>query len=119
MDEEKIVEFEDGSFVVVSDTTEEEATPQDGMITTFASKTGTSGKSYKTDYKRQWWGFYLAMEAHLITRYTVYKDKIHIYDTDHAGTKAISPTVVDSISTSVVKNNQKTVQSKGCDRQVE
>lgn len=73
----------------------------------------TAGTNYKTDYKQQWWGIYLAMEAHLITRYTVYKDKIKIYDTDHAGTKAIYPTTVDSVSTKVVKNNQKSVQSKG------
>ncbi|WP_110112042.1 hypothetical protein [Bacillus sp. CGMCC 1.16541] len=114
MNEEKIVEFEDGSFVVISDTTEEELKPvKDGMISTMATHTGTAGKNYKTDYKQQWWGVYLAMEAHLITRYTVYKDKITIYDTDHAGTKAIFPTTVDAITTSVVSNNKKSVQSKG------
>lgn len=106
--EEKVVEFEDGSFVVISDTTEEEFVP-----VPLANHTGTAGKSYKTDYKQQWWGVYLAMEAHLITRYTVYKDKIKIYDTDHAGTKAIFPTTVDAITTSIVRNNQKSVQSKG------
>ena len=77
-----------------------------------AAYSTSSGTNWKTDDKQQWRGIYLAMEAHLITYYTVYKDEIRIYDTDHAGTKNIFPTTVDAISTSIVTTNQKTVQSK-------
>lgn len=104
--EMKIVEFEDGSFVVLSDTTIQQPS-------TRADHSGTAGESWTTDYKEEWWGIYKAMEAHLITKYTVYKDKITINDTDHAGTFANFPTTVDQISTAVVTNNSKTVQSKG------
>lgn len=113
--EEKIVEFDDGSFVVVKDTTEPVISLTNGIM---PYSTGTAGKSYKTNYEQQWWGIYLAMEAHLITYYTLNKTSINIYDTDHAGTKAIFPTTVDNVKTSIVTNKAKTVKSKGNFRKI-
>lgn len=83
--EMKIVEFEDGSFVVLRDTTTQQPSAM-------ADHTATAGENWTTDYKEEWWGVYKAMAAHLITKYTVYKDKITINDTDHAGTYANFPT---------------------------
>lgn len=105
--EQKIIEYDDGSFIVVSDTTEPQNT-----FSTFANHSGTAGESFKTDYKEEWWGIYKTVEAHLVTHYTVYKDKIKIDDVDKTGTKTGIGFSLTNEKFEPVKNNAKAVQSK-------
>jgi|GEM_PF-5226207 len=105
--EQKVIEFDDGSFIVLSDTTVPEL-----QINLFADHSGDIGDSWKTDYKEEWWGIYKTVEAHLVTRYTVYKDKITINDVDKTGTKTGVGFSLTNESFGPVKNNAKSVQSK-------
>lgn len=106
--EKKIIEFDDGSFITLSDTT----VPVSHISTFSNNHSGNSGTAWKTDYKEEWWGIYKTVEAHLVTRYTVYKDKITITDVEKTGTKTGVGFTLTNEKYEPVKNNAKSVQSK-------
>ena len=110
--EKKVIEFDDGSFIVLSDTTVPVISNSDVILAKSNDHSGSVGESWKTDYKEEWWGIYKTVEAHLVTRYTVYKDKITITDVDKTGTKTGVGFSLTNEKYEPVKNNAKSVQSK-------
>ncbi|MEI2467812.1 hypothetical protein, partial [Niallia taxi] len=112
--EKQIIEYPDGSFSVFENVTElDNNTDVNPIIMPMASHSGKPGTKYTTTNTKEFWGFYLAARAVLITKYTVNKSSIKINDTDDAGSKSILPTTLTLRGTSIVTNNAKSVESKG------
>ncbi len=111
LNDREIVEFDDGSFVVAETATVSE--DNSNSVSTFASHSGKPGSKWKTSYKVDFWGVYLAARAKINTSYTVNKGSIKITDVTKAGTKANAPTTIVVDSLKKVINNKKTVKSRG------
>lgn len=121
--ERKIIDFEDGSFIVLQSTTEEipkEISNEEEALVGISSvgpgttyHTTTPGSSLHTDFEFQIWGVYKAAEYHLNTWYTVNYTNIDITDTDVAGTYAVFPSSITSATSTIVTDLSTSVKSKG------
>ncbi|MEC1178776.1 hypothetical protein P9B03_09805 [Metasolibacillus meyeri] len=120
--QKQLIEFEDGSFAILESKTTEVSDLNSAFnlgVTPF-SGTGTeyfntkAGKSFTNDFSYSYWGLWKVAELHLITNFTIENsNKVKITSTDHAGTKAYTPSTVDNVSTSIIINNGLDAQSRG------
>lgn len=120
--DEKIVEFDDGSFVVLKTSTVKDLIQP--VLTNLSrairkSYTGSFGSNWTTDQTKEIWGVYKAAELHLVTKYTVNQSSIRINSAGTGGTYAIFPTSITSAQSSIINNNASYVSSQGNYTQVD
>ncbi|WP_270167170.1 hypothetical protein [Paenibacillus sp. SYP-B4298] len=114
--------YEDGSFSVITNTTNAPTAPpvnnqiQARTITQDTGEqwyTATIGQSFTNDARHDIWGVYKVGEMHLVTTYTINSTAANITNTSTAGTSSFFPGSFGSTSSAVVTNNARTVMSKG------
>lgn len=109
-DDKEVIEFDDGTFMVLSNQLEyEDAT----LITPFATGTYNAGYGLINTNKKEFWGIYLAARAELKTFFTLHKDKVNITSVTRGNSTANFPTTLQVHSTKAVTNNAKSVKSQG------
>lgn len=111
--EKKVIEFEDGSFIVASQTNVPRLKKGSESVTPFADHEGSSGQTFTTTGSYELWGVYKAADYRLVTDYTIYSGSSTITNTTTAGTSAVFPSSFTSQSSKVVTNNARTTKSQG------
>ncbi|MGN7287529.1 hypothetical protein ACTHP3_21660 [Shouchella rhizosphaerae] len=108
----ELIEFNDGTFMVMSSETEV-LEPDTDIIQTFSTGEYQSGGLLSTTNKVEFWGAYLAARAELRTSFRPYTNKITIQDVTRGNSMSRFPTTLQVHSTKVITNNAKTVSSRG------
>lgn len=114
--DQNIVEFGDGSFIVVGgettgvDENGNKITPEDNdEYTLFADDlgpdvfVGTVGSTVTTDHYKQVWGIYLAFEGHLVTEYRIDNiNTLNVASRSIAGSRSYYPTTYTGSATTLI-----------------
>lgn len=107
----KIIEFEDGSFIIATQKTVPRVKKGNDSVITPLNEGGI-GSTYASTASYELWGAYKAAEYRLVTDFTIYSGSNTITNTTTAGTSAIFPSSFTSQSSKVVTNNARTTKSQ-------